>query len=142
MPCGGIYAVASVSGHPCFYCHSSKVRCDHWCTEWDAPLHACCVIPFLETTEGRLVLDHGHEVVVEYSTNDVREFCKEQDFSCDPDSLLEDIRISLRSVKQGADFEQLRDKFEALDRWLRNGGFLPEDWVRTVPPPLEDEFGG
>lgn len=66
MPCGGIYPVSGICDegdhlrYTCLFC--GKNKCDHWCEEWDAPLHADCIVPFLETEEGQTVLHHGHLV--------------------------------------------------------------------------------
>lgn len=66
MPCGGIYPGspmgAACSSHPCWVC--DKKGCDLFCDEWDTPLHSRCVAKFLESDEGRIVLGHGHQVVV------------------------------------------------------------------------------
>jgi hypothetical protein len=36
-----------------------------WCEEWDAPLHTGCVEEFLKTPDGKIVLAHGHSIVLE-----------------------------------------------------------------------------
>lgn len=62
MPCGGIFP-GSLGGDPtCWVCH--KYGCDLFCMEWDAVIHSECVPAFLETEEGQLVLEHGHEVII------------------------------------------------------------------------------
>ena len=64
MPCGGIYPMEGRRGVECFYCEGRTPIPDHYCEEWDAFLHGKCVEPFLTTEEGKIVIEHGHEVVV------------------------------------------------------------------------------
>lgn len=51
----------------------------------------------------------------------------------DPDTCLEELR-QLLGTKPDMSLETLvnsvREKFDALDGWLKSGGFLPEDWSR------------
>lgn len=72
MPCGGIYPVGTPGGIPfgesgrerqCFYCHKSGA--DYFCEEWDCSLHRACILPFLATEEGGVVLAHGHQIIIE-----------------------------------------------------------------------------
>lgn len=72
MPCGGIYPLthhwaAQYLGNSaadwCFYCHKAEPLPTHFVEEWDAFLHGECIDAFLETREGKIVLEHGHEVV-------------------------------------------------------------------------------
>lgn len=65
MPCGGIYPggpCGPEDDYPCWVCREKE--CDLFCDEWDTPLHSRCVAKFLESDEGRIVLAHGHEVVI------------------------------------------------------------------------------
>jgi hypothetical protein len=62
MPCGGIDKYNDVHPGDCFYC--SKPDATHYCHEWDCMLHADCIIPFLETEEGKIVIKHGHTVTI------------------------------------------------------------------------------
>jgi len=57
----------------------------------------------------------------------------------DPNRALEDAREAVRHwlhVKGGDQdlemFDQLVSSFEALDRWISRGGFLPRDWSKNV----------
>jgi hypothetical protein len=72
MPCGGIYPLAqhwaaAYYGHSaadwCFHCGKTDPPCTHFVEEWDAYLHGECIDAFLQTDEGRIVLEHGHEVI-------------------------------------------------------------------------------
>ena len=65
MPCGGIFPTLPAEGHRCFACGESKPAPDHCLIEWDADIHGKCVAEFLKTDEGRIVLDHGHGIVVD-----------------------------------------------------------------------------
>lgn len=72
MPCGGIYPLTrhwsrrylnpNDRSHACFQCGSAQPPVTHFVEEWDAYLHGGCIDDFLNTPEGRIVLDHGHEV--------------------------------------------------------------------------------
>lgn len=69
MPCGGIYPTkhsvfAGMEGR-CFHCHKEGAK--HFCEEWDCLLHARCVPDFLKTMEGKIVIEHGHEVLIDFS---------------------------------------------------------------------------
>jgi hypothetical protein len=64
MPCGGIYPVGGEIPGPCWVC-SDKRPCDHFCDEWDTPLHALCIPAFLATEEGACVLAHKHTVIID-----------------------------------------------------------------------------
>ncbi|GHB52055.1 hypothetical protein GCM10010331_44520 [Streptomyces xanthochromogenes] len=57
----------------------------------------------------------------------------------DPNVALGNIREGFREYEADDDYdeaerivavEKIRESFEALDEWLRKGGFLPSDWVR------------
>ena len=67
----------------------------------------------------------------------------------DPDVCLAEILEHLKAAEKCGAFEQddmvaeyaqAADKFEALDRWLRQGGFLPAAWGRPVGAPEEEPF--
>ena len=74
MPCGGIYPVRGswVEQLPnppgkvdirCWQCGKSTPVPTHFCDEWDTFLHAECIDAFLNSEEGRVVMEHGHEVI-------------------------------------------------------------------------------
>lgn len=72
MPCGGIYPLAqlgesykSVIGTRCWVCGEPVLSTDVFCFEWDTGVNKKCVDAFLKTREGKLVIDHGHEVVLD-----------------------------------------------------------------------------
>ncbi len=49
----------------------------------------------------------------------------------DPDKCLAEIRELIAGFQEEIstdEVEELNEKFEALDTWLKNGGFLPRDW--------------
>jgi hypothetical protein len=46
----------------------------------------------------------------------------------DPDQLLESIR---EQFGESGDMEMLSELFEAMDEWLKRGGFLPKDWAKV-----------
>ncbi len=133
MPCGGIYPVADANPNwQCFYCNEKG--CDHFCEEWDCGLHEACVIPFLHTDEGEVVLDHNHEIQIGMFV--LQDECGEL---MDPDETLNEIRELIdkldvvRSKDESAagledDVCQLIGAIENLDGWLKNGGFPPKDW--------------
>jgi hypothetical protein len=54
----------------------------------------------------------------------------------DPNETLKQIRHFAELVKKGENprgsERQVRWLFEDLDRWLTNGGPLPDDWSRSV----------
>ena len=71
MPCGGIYPIKDSWVEPycnigdCFQCNKQTDVNDLWVEEWDAPIHKNCVDDFLKTEEGKIILDHKHEVIRE-----------------------------------------------------------------------------
>lgn len=71
MPCGGIYPGGPIpppkTGYdfPCWVCRKSGAQ--HFCDEWDTPIHARCVPTFLQTEEGRVVIKHKHTVYLDFS---------------------------------------------------------------------------
>lgn len=135
MPCGGIYPISDANPDWwCFYC--GKTGCDHFCEEWDCGLHEACVIPFLHTDEGEVVLDHKHHIQIGMFV------LQEEDGDLmDPTQVLADIRkliVGLQPLREetntldagdiGDDVVELMDKFENLDDWLKLGGYIPKDW--------------
>jgi hypothetical protein len=65
MPCGGIFPVytnGAVIDEPCWFCN--KRGCDLMCMEWDSVIHSGCVPKFLESEEGQIILNHGHQVII------------------------------------------------------------------------------
>jgi hypothetical protein len=50
----------------------------------------------------------------------------------DPNKTLEIIRKSVNAIvwDEETDITELAEAFEALDEWLKTGGFLPADWAR------------
>jgi hypothetical protein len=71
MPCGGIFPVTVREEYigdldaRCWQC-SHMMAADipaSFCEEWDTFLHDRCIDAFLLTEEGRIVIDHGHEIV-------------------------------------------------------------------------------
>lgn len=52
----------------------------------------------------------------------------------DINQTLEDIRLIVSKIQKGYgsnhDAGDLSDLWDALDNWLSNKGFLPEDWKR------------
>lgn len=74
MPCGGVYPVRAPGvaddkptdgQYDCFFCNKTDPTPDHFVDEWDAFLHADCVIPFLTSTEeGKIVIKHRHEIYI------------------------------------------------------------------------------
>jgi len=63
MPCGGIYPAKVEAGDgECMHCGKEDPIPTLYCEEWDCFLHVDCVPDFLETDEGLIVLDHGHEI--------------------------------------------------------------------------------
>ncbi len=131
MPCGGIFPIKAEDWFQCFHCN--QVGGDHFVEEWDAVLHGQCVLPFLQTEEGRLVLDHGHQI--ELKTMDgAYVLTNETDFSLDPNTTLQELReriTELSLANPTALAEEVIERFEALDQWLRNGGFLPDAWNKN-----------
>lgn len=56
----------------------------------------------------------------------------------DPDACLQEIRKIVARINEYCDDDlpiptedsiELKEKVQALDGWMRGGGFLPEDWV-------------
>ena len=81
MPCGGIYPISntwleaaginrdeSKPEHRCWTCNGKGAK--HFCDEWDCYIHARCAIKFLSTPEGECVINHGHEVVLNFSAEE------------------------------------------------------------------------
>lgn len=69
MSCGGIDQYTDVSPGKCWHCDKEDAK--HYCAEWDCMLHAECIIPFLATDEGKLVIEHNHRVCIWFGTDPV-----------------------------------------------------------------------
>ena len=71
MPCGGIFPIigspSTGRAEDCFFCSGgppvSTEDCELWVEEWDAPLHRVCLWGFLCSEEGRILIEHGHNVI-------------------------------------------------------------------------------
>lgn len=132
MPCGGIYPISDANPNwKCFFC--SKKGCDHFCEEWDCGLHADCVIPFLHTEEGEVVINHKHEIQIGMFV--LQDECGEL---MDPNETLKEIRelikelAAVRNDESAAGLEdkvcELMGAIENLDGWMSRGGFPPAEW--------------
>lgn len=66
MPCGGIHPLGwenpARDKYKCGQCGKPKPDC--FVMEWDDFIHSECVPAFLETEEGKIVLEHKHEVSI------------------------------------------------------------------------------
>ena len=62
MPCGGIKVYSDVPPGPCFLCNEPDA--EYYCEEWDCMLHEKCIIPFLRTPEGTIVMEHRHAITL------------------------------------------------------------------------------
>lgn len=58
----------------------------------------------------------------------------------DPNATLKNLRAALDKISLavplsefGDDIEDALTAFDALDEWLKSGGFLPEDWNHFRP---------
>lgn len=127
MPCGGIYPISDANpSWLCFYCN--ETGCDHFCEEWDCGLHGACVVPFLHTEEGELVLDHKHAIQVDECVLQ----CEEGELM-DPDETLKQLRAALADLTEEPTpmkADLVCELFENLDGWFKLGGYLPADWKR------------
>lgn len=74
MPCGGVYTVTPLTKIEsewdiCVYCNKFKRNGktpNHYVEEWDGfMLHGECVLPWLETDDGQVVMIHEHLVQVD-----------------------------------------------------------------------------
>lgn len=74
MPCGGIFPIKgswvdrtlqqmSNQATRCWQC--GELGGDHFVEEWDSAIHGVCVLEFLKTEEGKVVLNHQHPVIVQ-----------------------------------------------------------------------------
>ena len=136
MPCGGIYPVEDTG--ICWRCR--KPGADHFVEEWDAYIHETCIIPFLHTDEGEIVVDHKHHIQI-----DMFVLQEEGGELMDPNETLKELRELIDSLRPllesdddsldtgdvGEDLIELIDKFENLDGWLSNGGFAPTEWSKN-----------
>jgi hypothetical protein len=64
MPCGGI-GPTDGKGECTFMC--GKPDAVHFMYEWDTYIHARCVMGFLSTQEGQILITHGHTVTLDFS---------------------------------------------------------------------------
>ena len=68
-PCGGIYPIKNssimqlISFGECFVCGLETNVNDLWCEEFDTQLHRECLEDFLKMEEGRIVIEHGHDII-------------------------------------------------------------------------------
>lgn len=69
MPCGGVSfggpLYPDVWKGECLFCGQEDA--DHFVDEWDAFIHAECVIPWLSdknNPEAQIVLNHAHTIVI------------------------------------------------------------------------------
>jgi hypothetical protein len=56
----------------------------------------------------------------------------------DPDEALKNIRGMLNDHNR-RDIEDITEAFEALDQWMRRGGFPPKDWDHKCGAPHRGE---
>lgn len=70
MPCGGIsggqiYGMFQIKGE-CFQCYMDILEPDDglFVEEWDCVIHRNCLGNFLLTDEGKVVMNHGHSIMV------------------------------------------------------------------------------
>lgn len=63
MPCDGIYPFAP-NGEEYGSCWMCNQTGDHFVWEWDTFICVSCIPAFLETEEGRIVLEHKHAINV------------------------------------------------------------------------------
>lgn len=68
MPCGGIDWYKDIPPGDCYHC--DKPGATHFCEEWDCMLHVRCIIPFLDTEEGKVVKAHKHRVTIWYEAEE------------------------------------------------------------------------
>ena len=69
MPCGGIFQtfMGMEPSGPCFTCGGDISGGSKWglfVEEWDACIHRDCLGDFLVSEEGKVVLEHGHAIMV------------------------------------------------------------------------------
>ena len=75
MPCGGVFPCAAppdARGTRCFFCQ--RTGCRHFYEEFDTFCHARCFLTDLARFPGgeaRLALDHGHEIVLDTTLEQV-----------------------------------------------------------------------
>ncbi len=62
MPCGGIYPYSDT--WKCWICQVKDTNL--FCHEWDMPICIDCLPKFLESDEGRCMLNHGHGVIIKH----------------------------------------------------------------------------
>lgn len=64
MPCGGIYPCSDPLVVNCPCCVCGKPNCDHYAEEWDTGIHKDCILNFLASEEGQIVVMHKHLIMV------------------------------------------------------------------------------
>ncbi len=132
MPCGGIFPVSDGAHYPCWHCN--ELGSDHFVEEWDAFIHAGCIIPFLHSEEGEIVLAHKHYIQI-----DMFVLQEEDGELMDPNETLKEIRELVKELGEVGcadsvsgpalnQVQELVNKIENLDGWISNGGFLPAEW--------------
>lgn len=62
MPCGGVYPLTQPDDSPCLRC--GRRGGDHWVEEWDGAVHRGCLLDYLGSDEGEIILDHGHPIII------------------------------------------------------------------------------
>lgn len=67
MPCGGIEPLSNPLAGKCWVCQKDDPKPQHFCFEWDTWIHARCVPQFLTEDEGKIVISHGHLVVLDFA---------------------------------------------------------------------------
>jgi hypothetical protein len=71
MPCGGIIPLDQVNKEErCLICDKSDT--DHFCEEWDSMLHVKCATTMFRTDEGKILISHGHEIVLDFSLSETK----------------------------------------------------------------------
>lgn len=61
----------------------------------------------------------------------------------DPNESLHQIRQAVPTARasRSATIVSLAQAFDALDEWMSNDGFLPDDWRPRIGPPIKNEDG-
>jgi hypothetical protein len=115
-PCGGVFPLkhhfagpmldTSDPAHGCWQCRKVDPPPDLFCDEWDTYLHSgACLAAFLASEEGRLVIEHGHDVL---QSEDVYERIKE---------LLDKLQLTINFMQQRGLLEDGVFTFPDGDIW-------------------------